>query len=71
MIAAGGVGSMVGVVVVPNADRVPPFCLGFVAAGVEALIAHQPLVALDLPVVPGRVDPGMALAGSSFEASVR
>lgn len=49
---------MVVVVVVPDSDRIAALVLGVVGAGVEALIGHQPLVTLDLPVVPGSVAPG-------------
>src|SRR5699024_2031313 len=49
------------VVVVPDADRIAPFVLAVVGAGVETFVGHQPLVALDLPVVAGRVGPSALL----------
>lgn len=49
---------MVVVVVDPDPDRVSPLVLGVVGAGVEAFVGHESLVALDFPVVAGRVDPG-------------
>src|SRR5690625_1796574 len=53
---------MVVVVVIPDADRIAPFVLAVVGAGVETFIGHQSLVALDLPVVAGRVAPGALVA---------
>ena len=53
---------MVVIVMNPDLDRFAPLSLGVVGAGVKALIGHQPLVALDLPVVPWGVDPGALVA---------
>src|SRR5690625_1511292 len=52
---------MVVVVVIPDADRLAPFVLAVVGAGVETFVGHQSLVALDLPVVAGRVGPSALL----------
>lgn len=46
------------VVVEPDPDRFSPLVLEVAGMGVETLIGHQSLVALDLPVVPVGVDPG-------------
>src|SRR5699024_12043590 len=53
---------MVVVVVSPDAARIAPCFLAVVCAGVETFIGHQSLVALDLPVVAGRVAPGALVA---------
>src|SRR5699024_4234722 len=63
LIAAGGVGPMVVVVVVPDSNRVSSLVLGVVGAGVEAFVGHQLLVALDLPVMSGCVGPGALVPG--------
>src|SRR5699024_2661326 len=53
---------MVVVVMIPDRDRVASVVLAVVGAGVEALVGHQSLVALDLPVVPGGIDPDPLVA---------
>lgn len=58
--------------VVPNAGRVSSYDLGCVGSGLEVLVGHQPLVALDRLVVAGRVDtpalvPGDERAGRTAE----
>src|SRR5690625_6412038 len=55
---------MVVIVMDPDPDRFAPLGLGVVGAGVEALVGHQSLVALDLPVVPWGVDPGALVAAN-------
>ena len=57
-VGAGGVGPMVVVVVDPDVDRFATLVLGVEGVRVEAFLREDPLVALDFPVVPGRVGPG-------------
>src|SRR5699024_1155567 len=49
---------MIVVMVDPDADRFAALALGVESVGVEAFLGEDPLVALDFPVVPGRVRPG-------------
>ena len=49
---------MIVVVVDPDVDRFALFVFGVEGVGVEAFLGEDPLVALDFPVVPGRVGPG-------------
>ena len=51
LVVAGGVGSMVVVVVVPHGDGVAALPLRAVGAGVEALLGQDAVVALGLAVV--------------------
>src|SRR5699024_8758793 len=45
----------------PGAIHIASFVLAVVGAGVETFVGHQPLVALDLPVVPWCVGPSALL----------
>src|SRR5699024_2333783 len=58
LISAGGMRPMIVVMVDPDADRFAALALGVESVGVEAFLGEDPLVALDFPVVPGRVRPG-------------
>ena len=62
LVAAGGVGSMVVVVVVPHRDGVTALLLSGVGTRVEALLGQDAVVALDLAVVPGGVGAGPLVA---------
>lgn len=70
---------MVVVVVDPGGDGFPTGLLGVVGPGIEAFLGKDPLITLDLPVVPGRVRPGTLMprrqrghgAGDALRAVVR
>lgn len=62
LIAAGGVGPTAVVMEDPDSDRFSALGLGVVRTIVVALVGHDPLVALDRPVEPGRVSPGALVA---------
>ena len=53
---------MIVVVMDPDPDRFSALVLAVVGTGVEALLGQDPLVTLDLPVVPGRIDPDALVA---------
>lgn len=46
---------MIVAVIDPHTNRLPTGLLGLIDAGVEAFLGKQPLVPLDLPVMPRRV----------------
>ena len=62
LISAGGVRPMIVVMVDPDSDRFAPLAFGVEGVGVEAFLGKDSLVALDFPVVPGRVGTGPLMA---------